>query len=361
MFIKKALPALALLACCACGSKIPQKTNVLSKPPSQQKKSTTKPVTDKPEQTVFTKPEQKTRDNKTNDKPEPTNVEAERPQITYTPPASFNALPEMEYGSRSFYLNKVDSLQKAYSVSDYNKNIQTIINQITEIPGKKKNPAVTADSWYAAIDFNIRKPHFVVLHHTAQTSAEQTLFTFSLRRPGRESSSHYVVGRDGSVYQMLNDYVRSYHAGLGKWGSITDMNSCSIGIEIDNNGSEPFSDEQIKALLKLLEVLKNKYGIPQANFIGHSDVAPGRKSDPSKYFPWKRLADAGFGYWYDSYNLPTPPADFNAIMALRAIGYDTRDVSKAIGAFKLHYIQNDLSPTLTDYDKKVLYSIYRKY
>ena len=359
MFIKKVLPVFALLSLGACGSKAPVKTNVLIRTPSSSRRleEPGDAGNKQPGQTVFTKPEQITGNNTSNNKPTQTNVEAERPQITYTPPASFNAFPEMKVGSPGYFLSKADSLQRTYSVSDYNKNIQTIIDQVTEIPGRNKNPAVNTPSWYAAIDFNIRKPQFVVLHHTAQASAAQTLFTFSLRRPGRESSAHYVIGRDGLVYQMLNDYVRSYHAGLSKWSNITDMNSCSIGIEMDNNGAEAFSNEQINALLKLLEVLKKKYGIPQANFIGHSDIAPGRKGDPSKFFPWKRLADAGFSFWYDPNNLPTPPADFNAVMALKAIGYDTRDVTKAVGAFKLHYIQNDVSNTLTDYDKKVLYSI----
>lgn len=359
MFIKRAFPALILFTLWSCGNKIPQKSNVLNRNPPP--KQTTSKQHGQPNQTVFTKPEQITRNNRPEVIEEPTTVPAERPQVTYTPPPTSSS-SDAAYRSPQFYKFRTDSLQKAYSVSDYNKNIQTIINQITEIPSNKNNAAVNSDRWYAAIDFNIRKPNFVVLHHTAQQSAEQTLFTFSLRRPGRESSAHYVVGRDGTVYQMLNDYLRSYHAGASKWSNITDMNSVSLGIEIDNNGlGEPFSDAQIAALIKLLGVLKKKYNIPQANFIGHSDIAPGRKKDPSNKFPWKKLADAGFGYWYDPYDLQTPPADFNTLMALRIIGYDISNQSEAIGAFKLHYIQNDDSKTLTEYDKKVLYSIYRKF
>ncbi len=360
MFIKRAFPALMLFALWSCGSKTPQKTNVLNRNPPSKQTTPSRQSHNRPEQTVFTKPEQVTRNTRPEPKPEPTNVPAERPVVSYTPPPSSSS-SGAAYRSPEFYRYRSDSLQKAYSVSDYNKNIQTIINQITEIPSARNNPAVNSDSWYAAIDFNIRKPNFVVLHHTAQHSAEQTLFTFSLRRPGRESSAHYVVGRDGTVYQMLNDYVRSYHAGASKWGTITDMNSVSLGIEIDNNGSEPYSDAQVAALIKLLGVLKKKYGIPQSNFIAHSDVAPGRKQDPSRHFPWKKLADAGFGYWYDAYNLQTPPADFNALLALRVIGYDISSQADAIGAFKLHYIQSDISKTLTEYDKKIIYNLYRKF
>ena len=89
-------------------------------------------------------------------------------------------------------------------------------------------------------------------------------------------------------------------------GSVTDMNSCSIGIEIDNNGNEPFTAPQIKSLLLLLTQLKKNYGIPQANFIGHQDFAPKRKPDPGPFFPWKILAQHGFGYWSDDI-LELPP------------------------------------------------------
>jgi N-acetylmuramoyl-L-alanine amidase len=83
---------------------------------------------------------------------------------------------------------------------------------------------------------------------------------------------------------MLNDYLRAWHAGKGSWGKNTDINSASIGIELDNNGSEPFS-AQITSLMALLSKLQKQYGIPAQNIIGHSDIAPTRKSDPSALFP----------------------------------------------------------------------------
>ena len=169
-----------------------------------------------------------------------------------------------------------------------------------------------------------------------------------------------MIGREGEVYQMLNDYVRGWHAGAGKWGSVTDLNSISLGIELDNNGSEPFSEPQLYSLLNLLDTLKRKYNIPAANFIAHSDIAPGRKVDPSALFPWKRLAERGFGLWPDEL-LTTPPEHFNPLDALRIIGYDTRNPEAAIRAFKLHYIQNDSSATLTDHDLSVLYNLYRQH
>lgn len=211
--------------------------------------------------------------------------------------------------------------------------------------------------WVGAVNFNLRKPDFVIIHHTAQDSLEQTLRTFTLTHT--QVSSHYVIGRDGKTYQMLNDYLRAWHAGNSKWGKVTDMNSHSIGIELDNNGREPFSNAQIGSLIRLLDTLKSSYGIPTANFIGHSDIAPSRKQDPSVHFPWKILADKGFGIWYDEF-LVDPPENFDPVLALRIMGYDTRNLPAAIRAFKLHYIQADVSAIWTPLDLQVLYNLFLK-
>jgi N-acetylmuramoyl-L-alanine amidase len=110
---------------------------------------------------------------------------------------------------------------------------------------------------------------------------------------------------------MLNDYLRAWQAGLSKWGNNTDINSSSIGIELDNDGFEYFTDPQINSLLILLDSLKNRYKIPQENFIGHGDIAPGRKVDPNWRFPWKTLADHGFGTWWDDTSHVIVPQGFN--------------------------------------------------
>ncbi len=213
--------------------------------------------------------------------------------------------------------------------------------------------------WIASINFGIRKPNYVMIHHTAQDSLAQTVKTFHSAKAG--VSSHYVIGRDGKIVQMVNDLFRGHHAGAGKWGNDTDLNSSSIGIELDNNGTtDPWSDAQINALIALLTTLKDTYKIPQANFIGHMDYAPTRKNDPSR-FPWKKLAQSGFGYWYDEY-LETPPANFDVKLALRIIGYDVKNLDAAIKGFKHHYIQNNAnSANLNDQELKILYSIFKKY
>jgi len=212
-------------------------------------------------------------------------------------------------------------------------------------------------SWVGSVNFGIRRANFVILHHTAQDSATQTLHTFT--SPRTQVSAHYVVGQDGKVIQMVNDYLRAQHAGESRWGNNTDLNSSSLGIELDNNGNEPYSDQQISSLYILLATLKKKYGIPTANFIGHADIAPARKPDPNN-FPWKNLAEKGYGLWYDD-SLEVAPTDFDSTIALRIIGYDVRNIEAAIVAFKRHFIQVDISPVLTVWDKSVLYNLYKKY
>ncbi|MGY5851307.1 N-acetylmuramoyl-L-alanine amidase, partial [Salegentibacter sp. F14] len=244
-------------------------------------------------------------------------------------------------------------------------------------------------------NFNLRKPNYVIIHHTAQDSLEQTLRTFTLART--QVSSHYVIDRNGDVYHMLNDYFRGWHGGVGKWGNNSDLNSSSIGIELDNNGFEKFSEAQIQSLLAVLETLKTDYKIPAENFVGHSDIAPGRKVDPNANFPWKRLAEKGYGLWYDQEQVknlkteaeffpPNPlplihnsslaqriplldkilfpeviPATFDVEMALKIIGFDTSDMNAALQSFKLHFIQDDIQSPLNQRELKILYNLYQKY
>ncbi|MDR7210377.1 N-acetylmuramoyl-L-alanine amidase [Flavobacterium piscis] len=211
--------------------------------------------------------------------------------------------------------------------------------------------------WIGTVNFNLRKPSFIIIHHTAQDSLQQTISTFTKTKT--QVSAHYIISDDGKVVQMLNDYLRAWHAGNSNWGKTTDLNSCSIGIELDNNGFEPFSEAQISSLVALLTKLKKDYNIPTQNILGHSDIAPGRKQDPSALFPWKTLAEKGFGIWPDEI-LEEAPFDFKIETALRIIGYNTKNLSAAIIAFKLHYIQTDMSSTLDRKTIDTIYSIYKK-
>ena len=225
--------------------------------------------------------------------------------------------------------------------------------------------SITADSLkmpaYNAYttNFGMRKPNIVVIHYTAQNSCEQTLQTFT--KPVTQVSAHYVICKDGTLNHMLNDYLRAWHAGAGKWGNNTDVNSSSIGIEIDNNGIDSFSNAQINTLLGVLSFVKKEYNIPAENFIGHSDVAPARKIDPGILFPWKALSEKGFGLWYNDTTAVTVPVDFNVKYALKIIGYDVKNLQNAMGAFKRHFLNTANDALFTKPEEKVLYAVMLKY
>lgn len=241
----------------------------------------------------------------------------------------------------------------------YNKQAGQYAKTLKQLPidSAATDSIKTAPYFVGTTNFNMRKPSYVIIHHTAQHSTEETLKTFTL--PRTQVSAHYVIGKDGVVYQMLNDYLRAWHAGNSRWGNQLDMNSASIGIELDNDGYHYFDSLQINSLLVVLGKLKKAYGIPTANFIGHGDIAPTRKNDPNWRFPWKQLADKGFGLWYDT-TLTTAPETFNHIDGLRIVGFDVKDTSAAIIAFKRHFLQ-DTTRGMTPVGRDVLYNLYRKY
>ncbi len=259
---------------------------------------------------------------------------------------------QLLFGSLALILSGCASGPYTVTNKAYRKQAKRFAATLKARPGIDANDSIKAPTAFVGTtNFSMRKPNFVVIHHTEQGSCEQTLQTFTI--PRTEVSAHYVICRDGTVHHMLNDYLRAHHAGAGSWGGVTDMNSCSIGIELDNDGRAPFPDAQIRSLISLLGQLKARYNIPVANFIGHSDFAPTRKKDPSVLFPWKELAQQGFGRWYEQPR-DSVPASFDHLMALRVVGYDTRDSVAAIRAFKRHFMQDDSTRHMGETERRVL-------
>eukprot|EP01035_Chromulina_nebulosa_P006812 gene6812-9198_t len=123
---------------------------------------------------------------------------------------------------------------------------------------------------------------------------------------GTDVSAHYIVLEDGRIVQCVPEAKRAWHAGLGTWAGETDINSCSIGIEIINRGHDwgypDFPRRQIAAVIALCRGIMLRHGLPAARVLGHSDVAPARKKDPGEKFPWHSLANSGVGHWV----LPAP-------------------------------------------------------
>lgn len=149
-------------------------------------------------------------------------------------------------------------------------------------------------------NFNDRKGavSHLVLHYTAMQTAESALETLSDPKSG--VSSHYLVGKDGTVYRLVAEEKRAWHAGASYWSGQRDINTTSVGIEIDNPSEEDYPQVQMDAVTALCRDIIRRHGITAHNVVGHSDVAPARKQDPGHHFDWQGLSANGIGSW------PTP-------------------------------------------------------
>jgi N-acetylmuramoyl-L-alanine amidase len=217
---------------------------------------------------------------------------------------------------------------------------------------QEQNPIA---EWSPSANYDERRPRLIVLHATEMNSNAGALAVLKSSNAGGRVSAHYLIAEDGRIQQLVTDGARAWHAGAGRWHGINDINSVSLGIELDNDGNEPFNHRQIDALIILLTDLCKRHNILRSAIIGHSDIAPTRKQDPGIRFPWQQLADAGFGVWY-SENLIDPPPEFDPVLALSAFGYDTRDLPAAIRAFHRHFRAME-SDTLDAFDRKILYQL----
>lgn len=221
--------------------------------------------------------------------------------------------------------------------------------------GPARNPMA---QWVPSPNHDARRPTLIVIHYTEQDSVAQSLHTLRTRNRGGRVSAHYLIGRDGALYQLVADERRAWHAGAGRWGAIGDVNSASIGIELDNDGRSPFPQPQVAALLRLLDDLGSRHGIPRTHVIGHADMAPVRKLDPGPLFPWRQLAEAGFGAWPPAEAGPAP-ADFDPLQAMRLLGYPVDDLDSAapaIRAYRMRY-RGDDATALDDEDARILHAL----
>lgn len=178
----------------------------------------------------------------------------------------------------------------------------------------------------------------LVLHYTGMESAAAALAR--LCDPQAEVSAHYVVDEDGTVWRLVDEAARAWHAGVASWRGATDINARSIGIELVNPGHEfgyrPFPEAQMAALVALAGGIVGRHPIPARNVVGHADVAPRRKLDPGERFDWQRLAEAGIGLWpRESERCERDPGAVAAMLA-RA-GYETEDLAASLRAFQRHF------------------------
>ena len=183
-------------------------------------------------------------------------------------------------------------------------------------------------------NFEPRKgvPDTIVLHYTGMPTGEEALAR--LRDPDAKVSSHYVVEEDGRIFRLVPEERRAWHAGVSFWKGERDLNTRSVGVEIVNPGHEfgyrPFPAPQIAAVIELVADIRTRWMVDDGRIVGHSDIAPDRKDDPGELFPWKRLAEAGHGYWVEVPAAPgaplgegeTGPGVFALQAGLTRLGFD---------------------------------------
>ena len=186
------------------------------------------------------------------------------------------------------------------------------------------------------------RPDMVVLHYTGMAGLGPALHR--LCDPAAQVSAHYVIARDGTLLALVPEDLRAWHAGAGGWGTVTDVNSRSIGIELENPGTAPFPALQMAALEALLVGVMARWAVPPERVIGHACMAPTRKADPGPRFDWRRLARQGMAVWPEGEH-QADPADFAA--HARAFGYPQAPVPALLSAFRARFrpwAQGPVSP-----------------
>ena len=230
---------------------------------------------------------------------------------------------------------------------------------------------------YQSPNFNKRKKgklSYIILHYTALKNYEEALIYLCDKR--KKVSSHFLINQNGNIYNLVNLNKRAWHAGTSYWEGNRDINSMSIGIELDfssNKDNNSFSKKMIKSLIFILKKLKKKYKIKNQNILAHSDVAPLRKKDPGLKFPWKKLNKNNLAYypnekikinikliiqWFNKNKLITRKK--MCLFMLGVIGYNTTDINsnysfgKLIKAYQMHYLQSNMSGKIDEITLKFM-------
>ena len=212
-------------------------------------------------------------------------------------------------------------------------------------------PSPNHDQRQAGVDL-------LLLHYTGMPDADEAVAR--LCDPASKVSCHYLVHEDGRIVQMVPEERRAWHAGLSVWEDETDTNSRSVGIEIQNPGHDfgyrDFPDAQIEAVIRLGLDICERHGIARNRVLAHSDVAPRRKTDPSRWFPWRTLAQSGFGVWCDPPYAPAPP-EADTMLMLAALGYDVSDPAAARAAFQRRFLPHGSAEEFDEAGRALLHCL----
>ena len=213
-----------------------------------------------------------------------------------------------------------------------------------------------------------KNPDMILLHYTGMPTAADALRR--LCDPAAKVSSHYVIDEDGTIYQLVDESRRAWHAGVGYWAGETDINGISIGIEMVNPGHEfgyrPFPTKQMESVAQLCADIMKRHAIAPRRVLGHSDVAPTRKTDPGELFDWRFLAARGIGLMPPKSITPRPIPPTEAQKLLSQIGYQIDatgilddQTNVVIVAFQRHFCPDQLGVGLSDITMGALVEISR--
>ena len=209
----------------------------------------------------------------------------------------------------------------------------------------------------------------LIIHYTDMLSGQESLDR--LCDPQAKVSAHYMIDEDGTVYALVPEDKRAWHAGLSHWKGRTNVNANSIGIELQNpghgHGYRPFPKAQMDALIQLIQEIRSRWDIPDHFILGHSDVAPDRKIDPGHLFDWALLASHKIGIWPTKATINTYTPFINVAQAqqcLETIGYDCPVTGhtdaytiQVIEAFQRHFCPGELEKGLTPYTTQVMQTV----
>lgn len=233
---------------------------------------------------------------------------------------------------------------------------------------------------YKSSNFNSRIKQ-IIIHYTV-SDTERSFEELLGNDKHREVSSHYLINDTTSkkypyiIYQLVPEAKRSWHAGISTWGSDSDLNNSSIGIEIVNKDGNlyPFTEQQIEAVIFLVKQIKQRYDIKDVDIVGHSDIAPGRKIDPGVLFPWERLSKNGLSAWYDKSDIEyfkrtikSIPDDKTIEQSLAKYGYDFNASldhklhQSVVSAFQRHFRPGKVNGVMDLETYIILSALIKKY